>query len=304
MADLTLGRQSFDNASCITQEKKNQVLQDILNGLQVGLALPGDPVHSPVMTTVVGGDTLLQTITPGNTTPTTILNITDDTGGGGGGGTTLTIFKATVNDGTHVTGSDGTFDFDGTTAIVGSAPASGTCTNIYAQAFIDNELILVVGDATPTYFGIKLRPTIASALVNQSGGVPLSDSTFPLDGFTAILGTVPSTGTADNSVGSQYANNQFLKVLLKDNGQWYVLKEYDMVLAKVTTGITARSGTYTWGSGVATLLKKTGTATHSATGGTTSVTIYNSTTQTAATNDVIQCKRIDGEWFWDVGDCA
>lgn len=303
MSDLAFGRQSYDPSSCIKTDTKFQKIADVLNAFNVGSALPGDQVVNAVFETEIGGKTLLQTIMPGNTTPTTILNITDDTGGSGGG-TTLTIFLATVNDGTHVVSGDGTFDFDGTSAIIGTNPASGTCTNVFAKAFIDNEKILVFGTSTPTYFGLKISPTIATALVNSAGGVDLADSTFSLDGFNALLGTVPSSGTADNSVGSQYADNQILRVMLLDGGQWSVLKDYDTALAKVTTGITARSGTYTWGNGVVTLLKKTGTATHSATGGTTSVTVYNSTTQTAAVNDVIQLKRIDGEWFWDVGDCS
>jgi hypothetical protein len=212
------------------------------------------------------------------------------------------VFRATVNDATHVTSADATFAFDGTTSMLGTAPSSGTATNVFSQAFIDNETVLVFGNGS-TYYAMKIQPTIARALVNNSGGVDLADATFGLDGFNAVLGAVPSSGTAVNSLALQLADNQEIIAILKNDGNWFPLRHYETALAKVTTGITGRSGSYTWGSGVVTVLKKTAAGTHSATGGTTGVTVYNSTAQTAAVDDVIQVKRIDGEWFWDVGDC-
>jgi hypothetical protein len=215
---------------------------------------------------------------------------------------TLTIFRALVNDATHVVSTDATFLFDSGTSVLGTAPSSGTATNFLSQAYIDNEVIWVIGDGT-TYYAFKALPSIATANINEASGVAHDDTNFDLDSFTGIIGVVPSTGVAVNLHGLQLADNQELLVLLRDDGKWVPLKHYDTALVKVTTGITARAGTYTWGAGAGTILRKTGTATHSATNGITGAVIYNSTLHTAAVDDVIQVKRIDGEWFWDVADC-
>jgi hypothetical protein len=231
--------------------------------------------------------------------------------GNDGGGTTVSIYLATVNDATHVIGSDTTFAFDNTTDMgIGTTPSSGTATNVRARAFIDNEVFLAISNGT-THYGFKLSPTIANASVNDASGVPLDATTFGLDNFNTVLNVAPTSGTATNvpqwatDARPQYADNQVLNaLLLLDDGTWYPLTGgYNTALAKVTTQISARSGTYTWGSGVATVLKKTGNGTHSATGGKTGITIYNTTDALIAVDDVIQIKRIDGEWFVDVGDC-
>lgn len=219
------------------------------------------------------------------------------------------VFLATVNKASHVISSDGTFDFDSTTAIFGTAPASGTCNNTFAKAFIDNETFLCFGDNTGTYDAVKLGPNIArcqtAELVDHTSG----DAEFDADTFTSIFGAVPSgTATVANDYKSQFPDNYSpLFVILQDNGKWRLLHDKTAALAKVTTGITARTGSgapYTWGSGVMTILTKTASNTHSTTNGETGVTVYNSTLHTAAVDDVIQVKKIDGAWFWDVADCG
>lgn len=246
-------------------------------------------------------------------------------GGGEGGGTGVwtgwpgpdpttgvapgIVFLATVNEATHVISSDTTFDFDGTTAIFGTAPASGTCNNTFAKAFIDGETFLCFGDNAGVYDAVKLGVNIArcqtAELVDHTSG----DAEFDADTFVSIFGAVPSgTATIANDFKSQFPDNYSpLFVALQDNGKWRLLHDKTAALAKVTTGITARSGSgapYTWGSGVMTILTKTASNTHSTTNGETGVTVYNSTLHTAAVDDVIQVKKIDGAWFWDVADCG
>ncbi len=229
---------------------------------------------------------------------------------------TLTIFRALVNDATHVVGTDATFLFDNGTSMLGTAPSSGTCSNLHGRAFIDNEEILVFGNGAPTYYAIKISPTIA---VGDTGGgvVAVTDSTFSIGDLTAISGTAPTgTVTVDNNFDNaglhggmigQYTHDQCIPVILKTNGQWAPIRTYDTAMFKVTTAITARSfstPTYTMGNGLGTLLKKTGTTTYiEASSPFTGVTILNSTTSTVAVDRIIQCKRIDGEWFVDVDDC-
>jgi hypothetical protein len=217
-----------------------------------------------------------------------------------------TIFKATVNDATHVVGSDATFAFDGTTSVFGTAPANGTAQNTFAQQFNDNELILVFGNSSPTYYAMKMEPTIAWGSVNQAGGVAHDDGTFPINGITTITGTAPATGTATNSLGLQFGHGQELPFIQKSNGEWFPVAIRMAGTAVVTTAITARSGSspnYTWGDGEVTLLTKTGANTASETDGNENVPIYNTTTKTASVGDVIQWKIADGAVMWDVGDC-
>lgn len=71
-------------------------------------------------------------------------------------GANFTVFRALVNDATDVAEGDATFLFDVGTNMLGTAPASGTCSNLHAKAFVDNENILVFGDGTPTYYGVKI----------------------------------------------------------------------------------------------------------------------------------------------------
>lgn len=253
-----------------------------------------------------------------------LVVISTEAGGTGGGGGTWTgwpgpdpttgvapgiVFLATVNEASHVISSDGTFDFDGTTAIFGTAPASGTCNNTFAKAFIDGETFLCFGDNAGVYDAVKLGVNIArcqtAELVDHTSG----DAEFDADTFVSIAGAVPSgTATIANDFKSQFPDNYSpLFVVLQDNGKWRLLHDKTAALAKVTTGITARSGSgapYTWGSGVMTILTKTAANTHSTTNGETGVTVYNSTLHTAAIDDVIQVKKIDGAWFWDVADCG
>jgi hypothetical protein len=178
--------------------------------------------------------------------------------------------------------------------------------NVASAAENGDRWIVLWDEAAEQYeFLMPIDPplVLAIAQVNQSGGVAHDDADFPIDSITPQNGSASPTGNAVNTLDLQLADNQELIVIRKSNGDWFPLHTYDTAIVEVTSGISARSGTYTWGSGVGTILKKTGTGTHSATGGIAGVTIYNSTLHTAADDDVIQVKRIDGEWFWDVADC-
>jgi hypothetical protein len=73
-------------------------------------------------------------------------------------------------------------------------------------------------------------------------------------------------------------------------------------LAITTSTISAASGS-TPGSGTATLQLFNG-ATYSAISATyASVTVFNSTSSTIPSGNLIQLKRIDGYWFVDVASC-
>lgn len=229
-----------------------------------------------------------------------------DTLPSGGGGV---YFLATVNEASHVVGATSTFSFDNTSAMgPSSPPSSGTCNNTYSRAFIDNEKFLCFGNGSGTYYALKVSPNIAFALVNQAAGVSLSDSTFPIDGFTSIVNAVPSSATASNS-GSppqQLKNNQQIPVVLQDDGNWQPLVTYGRALFRTTGTISARSGsspTWTWGTGNATMMLKSSDTQHTTTGG-TSVTLKNSSTFTIPSGRIVQAKMIDGDWFIDVDDCG
>lgn len=238
--------------------------------------------------------------------------------GGGGGGDPWTgwpgpdpstgvapgiVFTAHVDETDPVAGSDDDFEFDDTTSMIGTAPASGTALNAAGRSFLPGETILVFGDATPTYHAFKTSENIALAVVNEPTGVKLTDTEFTLDGFTAIIGLIQATGEATNVPAAQYSNDQVIKVIFNDDAKWQPLETYTTGLFETTSSITARSGAYTWGSGTAKLLAKTGAGTHSETGATTGITIYNMSQSGIDTDRIVQCKKIDGQWFVDVDDC-
>lgn len=218
-------------------------------------------------------------------------------------GTVIHAFIAHVNEVSIVVGTDASFNFDNTTGIAGTAPASGTALNSATRAFLPGETILVLGDSTPTYHAFKVAECISLVAVNEAAGVALTDSDFNIDGFSALTGATASTGTAVNVPAAQYSDDQLIKVILNDEGDWQPLETYTTAIFMTTSAISARSGTYTWGTGTGKLLKKTGEATHSETGATTGIDLYNTSTSGIDEDRIVQCKKIDGQWFIDVDDC-
>lgn len=243
-------------------------------------------------------------------------------GGSGGGGDPWTgwpgpdpttgvapirIFIAKVNEPTHVVGGDTMFDFNTGTGIgCGTAASTGSCLNVLGRAFIHTEDIMILGGEDGTFNALKMGPNIGTALVNDTNGVPHDAGTFGLNTFVSILNAVPTSGTGVNSA-QQYADDQKLHVILKDNGNWAVIKDYDTAEAVVNAGgISARSDSipnYTWGTGTVTILKYTGAGTRSETDGIEGVTVYNQTNQTAAEFDIVGIRKVNGEWIWDIGEC-
>jgi hypothetical protein len=78
-------------------------------------------------------------------------------------------------------------------------------------------------------------------------------------------------------------------------------------IAIVTTEIDARTDAtgpdYTMGSGQVTLLVRDSPGVYTTTGGSTGVTVYNSTQMAVPVDRIVQCKWIKGDLFVDVDDC-
>jgi hypothetical protein len=78
-------------------------------------------------------------------------------------------------------------------------------------------------------------------------------------------------------------------------------------IAIVTSEIDARTDTtgpdYTMGSGQVTLLVRDSPGVYTTSGGSTGVTVYNSTQMAVPVDRIVQCKWIKGDLFVDVDDC-
>lgn len=224
------------------------------------------------------------------------------------GTTTLVMFKALVNNAGGYASTDATIAFDGTSAIVGTAPASGNANNAEAQAFVNNEPITVVGDPAGNYFCFKAAPNVITALVNQANGVRPSDATFPFDTGVAIIGTAATTGDVDNANGEQFLNNQPLILIQRNNNTWQILYRAPMTgWFKVTTTITAASeasGERTQGSGAAKqwILKTGSESVFVQAAGTTS--IANMVSLAIPVGKTIRASFDQGRWVANVEDCG
>jgi hypothetical protein len=149
------------------------------------------------------------------------------------------IIKALVNEATGVASTDGTFAFDGATAIVGGVPAgsAGTAKNTLTSAYVNNEVIELQqcddGEWAPTSDGAV---NVISALVD--GTVDKGDSSFSFDGTTALLGYAPTSGTATNTFSLSWRDNEPLILVQRNNKGWLPVK---VKMQNAVLGLTTAS---------------------------------------------------------------
>lgn len=266
----------------------------------------------------------------GTTSPHLYLLGTPHTGEGGGGGggdvwtgwpgpdpttglSPVKIIKARVDKAGGVTGADATFDFDDTSAIVGTPPAGGTAINTFGKAFCDDETFIAYADNEGDWHAVKLHNNIIYATVNQSGGVRSSTTEFSFDAANALEGFAPATGTgtAKNILGWDWYDNEPFLAQQADDGKWIVLAKAwtGGLLMRTTSNITAASwnaaaSLLTLGNGTAKILNPvaTGSATMEIVGA--NITIYNSVQQQVPINRNVQVKYIGSRLVVDVAECG
>lgn len=162
---------------------------------------------------------------------TELINIINT---GGGATTPVYIIRALVNQVGGIAGSSSTFNFDGATDLFTyngspSGVTTGTAQNIQARAFADNEPVILTSFNGTIWFADKIATNTIRALVNESGGVITSDSTFDFDNASAITGVIPvgGAGTAVNAPATAYADNEVVILVQADDGTWRVLQDDD-----------------------------------------------------------------------------
>jgi hypothetical protein len=142
----------------------------------------------------------------------------------------IVVAVALINHSGGYTSADTSLAFDGAVASIGTISGpTGTATNEIPRAHVDNGKLLVMKDNDGAWKGFKLHVDVALVTVNQGGGVYRDETTFPLDGFTAICGAAASTGTATNPLKATWEDNQKAVALLADDGNWVPIPVGDQI---------------------------------------------------------------------------
>lgn len=238
----------------------------------------------------------------------------EDNGTGDG---TIDILVASVDKLTgKIASTDQTFNFHNAIIVKGQGPVSGSCDNVLALPFTDQERIALVRRNNGMWAAFKLGETILTGTTPQVSSI---NASFNIT-VTALSGYAPRTNpiTIENYRTSSTAYKEWALgervILVQDNdGGWRVISiedEAGIFLTQTTISAATYDSTskiLTVGSGSAKQFRTSNTSAniYNIPSTESSKNIYNMMIGvTVRANRVIQAKRIGKFWFVDVEACA